>query len=60
MVKKLRLKRYQQRSIQSFINGKRSVTEIRNAAIADTGTELSFERLAGYLGILKELNWVEF
>jgi aminopeptidase YwaD len=60
VMKKLKLNRYQQRSIQNFINGKRSVTEIRNAVLADTGIELSFERLVGYLDMLKELNWVEY
>ncbi|MGB6866723.1 MAG: hypothetical protein WBE11_13630, partial [Candidatus Aminicenantaceae bacterium] len=59
-VKKLKLNRYLQRSIQNFINGKRSLTEIRNAAIADTGTDLSFEQLVGYLDMLKELSWVTF
>jgi hypothetical protein len=60
VMKKLKLNRYQQRSIQNFINGKRSVTEIRNATIADTGTDLSFERLVGYLDMLKDLKWVEY
>ena len=60
MIRKLRLDRNQQRSIQNFINGKRSVTEIRNAVIADTGRDLSFEQLVGYLGMLKDLNWVTF
>jgi hypothetical protein len=59
-MKKLRLDRNQQRSIQNFINGKRSVTEIRNAVQADTGSDLSFERLLGYLEMLTELNWVEY
>lgn len=59
-MKKLRLNRYLQRSIQNFINGKRSVTEIRNDVIAETGVNLSFERLMGYLEILKELNWVAY
>ena len=60
MVKKLKLNRYQQRPIQNFINGERSVTEIRNAVIADTGIDLPFKRLVGYLEMLKELNWVEY
>jgi hypothetical protein len=60
MMKKLKLNRYQQRSIQNFINGKRSVLEIRNAVLAETGAKLSFERLVGYLEVLKELKWVEY
>jgi aminopeptidase YwaD len=59
-VKKLKLNRYLQRSIQNFINGERSVTEIRNAVTAEIGADLSFERLFGYLEMLKEMNWVEF
>jgi len=60
VVKKLKLNRYLQRSIQNFINGRRSITEIRNAVMAEIGADLSFERLIGYLGMLKELNWVEY
>jgi aminopeptidase YwaD len=60
VVKTLKLNRSHQRSIQNFINGKRSVTEIRNALLAETGTDLSFERLMGYLNMLKELNWITF
>jgi len=59
-MKKLKLNRYLQRSVQNFINGKRSVTEIRNSVLAETGKDFSFERLVGYLEILKELNWVEY
>jgi len=60
VVKKLKLNRYQQRSIQNFINGCRSITIIRNNVIADTGRDLSFEQLAGYLEFLKTLNWLEY
>jgi hypothetical protein len=60
VIKKLRVNQYQQRSIQNFINGKRSLTEIRNAVKADTKIDLSFERLLGYLEMLKELNWIEY
>jgi hypothetical protein len=59
-MKKLKLNQYQVRSIQNFINGERSVTEIRNAVLAETGRDLAFDRLMGYLGILKELNWVDY
>jgi hypothetical protein len=59
-MKKLKFNRYLQRSVQNFINGKRSVTEIRNAVLAETGIDFSFERLIGYLEILKQLNWVEY
>jgi len=59
-MKKLKLSRYQQRSIQNFINGERSVTVIRNAVLAELETDIPFDRLMGYLKILKELNWVAF
>jgi len=59
-LKKLNLNRNQQRSIQNFINGKRSVMEIRNAAIAETEIDLPIENLMGYLELLKELNWIMF
>jgi aminopeptidase YwaD len=59
-LKKLKLNRNQQRSIQNFLDGKRSVMEIRNAAIAETEIDLPFENLMGYLELLKELNWITF
>lgn len=59
-MKKLKINRNQQRSIQNFINGKRSIIEIRKAVLADSGRDLSFEQLVGYLDMLKELNWVEY
>ena len=58
--KKLRLSRAQQRSIQNFINGRRSITNIRRCVEAQTGQKLPFDKLMGYLGMLKDLDWVTF
>jgi len=57
-VKELKINRTLQRSIQNFINGERSITKIRNCVIAETGMELSFAQLTGYLDLLKKLDWV--
>lgn len=60
VLKKLKMNRLHQSSIQNFINGKRSVTDIRKAVFAQTGANLSFERIMGYLEMLKKLNWITF
>lgn len=59
-LKDLDLKRDQQRVILSFVNGKRSITKIRNCVIAETGEDISFETLDGYLEFLKQIGWVKF
>jgi hypothetical protein len=60
VIKKLKMNRLQQQSIQNFINGERSVTEIRDAVLAEISLDLPLERLTGYLEMLKELNWITF
>jgi hypothetical protein len=60
VLKKVKMNRLHQSSIQNFINGKRSVTDIRKAVLAQTGANLSFERIMGYLEMLKKLNWITF
>lgn len=60
VIKNLGINRYLTRAIQNFVNGKRSITEIRNAVIAETGRDLSFEKLVGYLDLLKKLRYVKF
>jgi len=59
-IKELRVSRMQKRSIQNFINGHRSITTIRNFVAADTGTDLLFPALLGYLEFLKKLDWIAF
>jgi len=60
VLKNLKISQPQQRSIQNFINGKRSIAKIRNCVIADTGKDLSFDKLIGYLNFLKTLSWIEY
>jgi len=46
------------RWILNFVNGERSVTEIRNRAAAVAGDDLSLESVARYLRVLQEVGWV--
>jgi len=48
----------QTRWILNFVNGQRSVTEIRNRAAAMAGHDLTIQQVVGYLGILQEVGWI--
>lgn len=56
--KDLKLDRAQQRSVLNYINGRWSVTDIRNWVMAETGRELDLENLLSYLGYLEKIGWV--
>jgi hypothetical protein len=55
---KVGLGRAQQRAILNYINGKRSISQIRMCVTAETGRILSFKKLAAYLKILEEIGWI--
>jgi len=57
-LKELKLDRNQKRSILNFINGKRSITKIRNWVIAETENDLDFKTLTKYLDFLKSIGWI--
>jgi hypothetical protein len=46
------------RQILNFVDGRRSVTEIRNRVAAATGTDVGVEQVAAYLRMLEEIGWV--
>ena len=46
------------RGILNFVNGQRSVTEIRNRVAAMAGDDLTVDQVVGYLTILEEVGWV--
>jgi hypothetical protein len=47
----------QARQILNFLDGTRSVTQIRNRVAATTNTEIDVEQVAGYLEILEAVGW---
>jgi hypothetical protein len=55
----LGLSRTQTTQILNFVDGSRSVVEIRNRVAAWTGEPLEVQQVADYLGILAEFGWVE-
>jgi hypothetical protein len=59
-LEELGLHQTQRRAILNFVNGKRSVTKIRNSVIAETDKDLEFEVLDKYLEILKSLDWITY
>ncbi|MFC1493362.1 M28 family peptidase [candidate division KSB1 bacterium] len=58
--RELGIGRAHSRSILNFINGKNSITEIRNHVSAETGEEIQLENVARYIEILKEMQWVDY
>lgn len=59
-LKDLKLDRAQQRAILNYINGRWSVTEIRNWVMAETGKDLDFEKLLAFLGYLEQIDWITY
>ncbi len=57
-IKELKLNASLRRTIQNYLNGKHSVTDIRNWVMAETGKPLAFEPLLKYLEILKATGWI--
>jgi len=54
----LQLRADQTRGILNFVNGIRSVSQIRNQVAAITASELEVEQVAAYLRILEQIGWV--
>ena len=46
--------------VQNYINGRRTAAEIRGAVSAELGQDVTLETVAGYLGILKTVGWIEY
>jgi Holliday junction resolvasome RuvABC DNA-binding subunit len=59
-LKDLGLTPQQARTILNFVNGKRSVTEIRNSVAAEMDQDVPIEGVAGYLELLKTFEWIAF
>ena len=59
-IKKLQIDARQRRLVPNYVNGRRSVTEIRNGIWAELGKPLSLDALVTYLEILKEVGWLTF
>jgi len=59
-IKELKLNASLRRTIQNYLNGKHSVTDIRNWVMAETGKPLAFEPLLKYLEILKATGWITY
>jgi hypothetical protein len=57
-VSSLGLNPNQTRGILNFVNGHRSVTQIRNHVAAMAGDELTIGQVVGYLKILQEVGWI--
>ncbi len=48
------------RAALNYVNGRRSITKIRDCIAAETEEEVSLESVAAYLEILKLVNWVVY
>jgi len=54
----MKVDRSHKQPILNFINGKRTVTMIRNLVIAETDRDLDFKSLMRYLDFLKAIGWI--
>ena len=59
-LKGLKIDARQRRTVQNYINGKRSVTKIRSSVLAETGKNVDFEYLMRYLEFLKAVGWINY
>ena len=59
-LKALELNRSQTGAILNFVNGKRSITTIRNYVMAETDRDGSLESVAAYLDIMKAIDWIDY
>lgn len=57
-VEALGLSRSQSSQIQNFIDGKRTVGEVRLRVRGETGEPLTLDQLVGYLRVLEEVGWI--
>jgi hypothetical protein len=46
--------------IMNYINGKRSIPEIRRWVMAETGRVLEFDKLVRYLDFMKTVGWITY
>jgi hypothetical protein len=57
-LKKIGLERSHQRAILNYINGKRSISQIKLYVTAETGRILSLKKLVAYLKTLEAIGWI--
>ena len=58
-VKGLKLNMSQRRAVLNYIDGRRTLAEIRRFVEAETGTEMAFADLAAYVDILRAVDWIK-
>jgi hypothetical protein len=58
VLEEMGLARNQTTQILNFVNGERSVAEIRNRVAAFTGDDLTNQQVLDYLAILEEVGWI--
>jgi len=59
-LKNMKMDMSQRRALLNYINGKRSVTAIRNWVMAETDKDLDFAVLITYLEFLKAIGWITY
>jgi hypothetical protein len=57
-VKGLKLSPPQRRVVLNYLDGRRTLTAIRRAVEAETGTEVVFKDLAAYVDFLRAVGWI--
>jgi hypothetical protein len=59
-IKTIGLDARQRRTVQNYLNGKHSITDIRNWIAAETGKTLEFDPLLNYLELLRTTGWITY
>ncbi len=59
-LKDLKMNSTQRRMILNYINGKRSIPEIRKWVMAETEKDLELSNMVRYLGIMKSIGWITY
>jgi len=58
--KELGLTAQQAQAVLNYVNGRRSIAEIRDDAAAETDEDVGLAAVAAYLALLKEFGWVTY
>jgi hypothetical protein len=59
-LKDLGLEFFERRAILDYINGRRSVTAIRDRAESETSIDIPLEKVVRYLDLLKSIGWITY
>ncbi len=60
VLKAMGLTTQQAGTMLNYVNGKRSIIDIRNAVVGELNLDISLESVAAYMDLLKTVQWIQF